>query len=113
MNTSIEFQNHLRFGRGILEHRYRYYRLDEPVLEDSMYDLLERDYLANVAVHGDPVGLADMVDFPDSPECLAAAERVNSRTDCWGAWFKEMLPVWDRLGPPKYYRFLYLRERQK
>lgn len=108
----MSYEDHLRFGRGILEHRYRYYRLNEAVLMDAQYDLIEALYIADVPEFGDPLGISTMVDFPDTEECIAAGKRVDRWQDCWGSWFKEMLPVWDKLGPPDDMKEFYKEYRK-
>jgi len=86
----------LYYGR-LLEHRY--YVLAAPVLEDSMYDYIERDYNALAEKHGGKI--MDMVDFdPEDGLAQSAKIRVDSNLDSYSLWEKEMEPVRKRLGKP-------------
>ena len=88
----------LYYGR-LLENRYRYYVLAAPVLEDAMYDYLERDYNALALKHGGKE--MKMVDFDHKDsEAQAAKARVDSGQDSHSLWEKEMEPVRKRLGKP-------------
>lgn len=81
----------------LLEHRYRYYVLDDPALSDFVYDYMEKEYNRLAQEHG--VKLMDMVDFdPDDPLAAEAKNRVDSETDYHSMWEKSMFFVWSRLG---------------
>jgi len=84
------------YGR-LLENRYRYYILDAAVLDDWVYDELEKTYNELVAEYGGKP--MDMVDFDLEDElAIAAKNRVDAGEDCHSLWEKEMQPVWDKLG---------------
>ncbi len=84
------------YGR-LLEHRYRYYILDHPVLNDFEYDWLEREYNRLASEAG--LKLMEMVDFnSNDPLAIEAKKRVDSGTDYHSLWKKEMAPVWAKLG---------------
>ena len=81
----------------LLEHRYRYYVLNDPVLADWEYDWMEKYYNGLAEIHGGRI--MKMVDFdPNDPLAIAAGERVKSGTDGYSTWEKSMKEVWDRLG---------------
>jgi hypothetical protein len=81
----------------LLEHRYRYYVLAQPVVEDWHYDYLEKEYNRMAEAAG--VKLMEMVDFdPEDPLAIEAKNRVDSKTDYYSLWEKDMIPVWEKLG---------------
>lgn len=85
------------FYNRLLEHRYRYYILDNPVLNDFEYDWLEREYNKLASQAG--VKLMEMVDFNlNDPLAIEAGNRVEAGTDYHSLWEKEMEPVWTKLG---------------
>lgn len=85
----------------LLEHRYRYYILSHPVIEDWLYDHVEKYY--NELAASNNVRQMDMVDFDvKDPRAQAAALRVNSGKDYYSIWEAEMKPVWNKLGLPRY-----------
>lgn len=89
------------FYNRLLEHRYRYYVLADPVLGDWLYDWLETHYNALAQQHG--AKPMDMVDFNiDAPGANEAAYRVDNKQDYYSLWETTMLPVWERLGHPRY-----------
>lgn len=92
-----------KFYNRLLEHRYRYYILDAPVLEDWIYDYLEKEYNKMASEAG--IKLMEMVDF-DAKNILAleAKDRVDNNMDSHSLWEKEMLPIWEKLGRPKKYK---------
>ena len=84
----------------LLEHRYRYYVLNHGVLSDFEYDWIEKEYNRMASEHG--VKLMEMVDFnPNDPLAIEAKKRVDSDTDSYSLWEKEMRPIWDKLGMTK------------
>jgi hypothetical protein len=89
----------------MLEHRYRYYMLADPVLTDWEYDVLERRYEAECTKAGvESILIKYGVDFQsDHPNYGLAKWRVDYGQDYHSLWLKEMQPVWDRLGLPKVY----------
>jgi hypothetical protein len=88
----------------LLEHRYRYYVLDAPVLADSEYDLIEKIYNTECEKEGHTnIMVEHGVDFDmEAPGHKDAANRVNNNMDFHSSWLAEMKPVWDRLGSNKY-----------
>lgn len=83
----------------LLEHRYRYYVLDHPVIDDHEYDYIERYY--NFLAQEHNVKQMEMVDFnPNDLLAIEAKNRVDSETDFYSIWHKSMVPVWDKLGLP-------------
>ena len=81
----------------LLEHRYRYYILHDPILEDWVYDWMEKYY--NRMAEESDAKIMKMVDFDSNdPLAIAAKNRVDSETDNYSLWEKEMKPIWDRLG---------------
>lgn len=88
----------------ILEHRYRYYRLDHPVISDMEYDFLEKLYESECKkANVESILKEHGVDFKDDhPEFIAAKERVETRTDEFSLWELQMKPIWDKIGYPRY-----------
>jgi NAD-dependent DNA ligase len=85
----------------LLENRYQYYVLADPVLEDWLYDWIERYYNDLALKHGSKI--MDMVDFDlKCPRAQAAAKRVDAKQDHHSLWELSMKPVWDKLGRHKY-----------
>lgn len=88
-------------GERLLEHRYRYYGLDSPVIEDYEYDYIERYYESTAMALGLEPTASNMVDFDlKRADAQAAKARVDSCTDHYSLWLAEMKPVWEQLGPP-------------
>lgn len=87
----------------VLEHRYRYYVLDHPIISDMEYDFVEREYEKACAIEGVKSILIDSgVGFDlKNPEYAKAKFRVDSNQDNYSLWEKEMMPIWDKLGRPK------------
>lgn len=89
-----------RLYQDILEHRYRYYVLAKPVLEDFVYDFVEKFYNKEAQENG--IRLMEMVDFDfKDPEAIEAGKRVDAATDKYSEWEKSMNDTWARLGRPK------------
>lgn len=88
----------------VLEHRYRYYVLDDSVISDFEYDFLEKAYIQACNENGVESILVDSgVGWDAShPEYLAAEQRVLTKQDSYSLWEKEMRDVWNRIGYPKY-----------
>lgn len=85
----------------ILENRYRYYVQDDPVLEDSEYDYLEKTYEYVCQLVGAKSISSQFVDWnPKIKGALEAEQRVLNGQDAHSLWIKEMQPVWDRIGKP-------------
>lgn len=102
--TQAEREKHFdEIGQRILEHRYRYYVQDHPVLDDQEYDWLERYYELMATTLGVHNADSDMVGFDAAkPRCCEAAVRVQAGTDYYSLWVTEMQPIWDRCGRPKW-----------
>ena len=90
-----------QLGSRLLEHRYRYYILDEPVIQDSEYDYLERYYKLLANELGLPDTAINMVDYDLSRlDAQEAKVRVDSKQDHHSLWIAEMRPIWEELGSP-------------
>jgi hypothetical protein len=101
MSEAERLTHFQQIGSRLLEHRYRYYVLDEPVVQDSEYDHLERYYKRLATELNLPDTTADMVDYDLSRlDAQEAKARVDSKTDNHSLWIAAMTPVWDKLGPP-------------
>lgn len=99
MNPEERYEHWLTVGKSILEHRYRYYELDDSILSDGEYDFLERYYARVSAELGFPDVAADMVGFNLSREDAQAAKlRVDTQTDAYSIWAKGMEPIWNVIG---------------
>ncbi len=83
----------------LLEHRYRYEILHDPILGDSEYDWMEKYYNKMAEEAGAKIMKMVGYDLKD-PLAIAAKERVDSGIDSYSLWEKEMQPVWDRIGKP-------------
>jgi hypothetical protein len=68
----------IKLGWQILEHKYRYYILSKPIVNDYQYDMIEKEYEKLAAELGEPPTASDMVDFDKSrPACIAVALKLN------------------------------------
>lgn len=70
----------IKLGWQLIEHKFRYYQLDEAIIEDHEYDKLEREYdgLAH-ELELEPTA-SDMVGFDMTrPSCSAAADKILGR----------------------------------
>lgn len=96
----------LKIEARLLEHRYRYYVLDHPVLSDFEYDYLERYYLnlCNQFNHSSILDQFGVGWNENLEQAMIAKQRVDSNTDYHSLWEQSMQPVWDKLGRPKYLR---------
>lgn len=69
-------------GHRLLEHRYRYYILDAPILADWVYDYIERYYECVAQDMGLPAIASNMVDFDlsrvDAQEAKARVDKGNA-----------------------------------
>jgi hypothetical protein len=88
----------------LLEHRYRYYYLDESVIEDFVYDFLEKKYFKWIA---NDLGLPDVtetwVDWNEAiPGAKEARERVDNNTDHYSLSMAPLIEVWKLIGAPVY-----------
>jgi NAD-dependent DNA ligase len=70
----------IELGWQILEHKYRYYILQKPIIQDYDYDLLEKEYDSLADQLDRPKSATDMVGFnEDRPDCQRVAEKIQSR----------------------------------
>lgn len=61
----------------ILEHKYRYYMLSKPIIQDYEYDMLEKEYDGLADEIGLPKSASDMVGFKeDRPCCQKVMEKL-------------------------------------
>lgn len=106
MSNFVELSKpyHKLLEERILEHRYRYYVLDHPVLTDFEYDWFEKFYITEcIKVGAENILIHSGVGYSDShPEYIAAADRVKNNTDYYSLREIEMKHIWDKLGRPKY-----------
>lgn len=67
----------IKLGWEILEHKFRYYVLSEPIIRDYDYDLLEKQYDSLADSLGLPKSATDMVDFKeDRWACKLVKDKV-------------------------------------
>lgn len=61
----------------LLEHKFRYYVLDNPEIQDFEYDMLEKEYDSLAEELGLPKSASDMVGFnEDRWSCRLVRDRV-------------------------------------
>ncbi len=105
MTEEEKLQYYQDLGNRLQEHRYRYYGLDDPVIEDYEYDHIERVYkevsrnlsLKDVAI--------DMVDWDvTKPGALESKRRVQLRVDYYSIERKRIEAIWKKIGKPRYIR---------
>lgn len=60
---SPEEKQFIKLGWQLLEHKYRYYVLDQPIIQDHEYDQLEREYDRLAKLLNLPPTAADTVGF--------------------------------------------------
>jgi len=98
----VEYLNKLQ--DNILEHRYRYYVLDHPVISDFEYDWIEKYFInlcqLNNFIH---ILIDHGIGFNTNQELYKAAKyRVDNNLDNYSLWEKDMIPIWKKIGCPKY-----------
>ena len=92
MNDEEKVDHLLNLEERILEHRYRYYILDAPVIPDTHYDYLERYYVNVCSLLGVEPTVTNMVDYNHGyPGAKEAAERVLAGLDNYSLNLKERL----------------------
>lgn len=97
---SIEYFHKL--GKRVLAHRYRYYVLDDSVIPDWEYDLLERLYEALASELNLPSVIADMVGYDlNDPLALEVKGLVDAELDDYSLWANDMQKIYAVLGLPK------------
>lgn len=68
----------LELGWRLLEHKYRYYILCRPEIQDHEFDALEAEYRALASDLGRAPSASDMVDFDMSrPSCQLVAGKIG------------------------------------
>ena len=61
----------------LLEHKCRYYILDNPLIQDYEYDILEKEYDALADKLGQPKSVSDMVGFNEKRHsCRQVIEKL-------------------------------------
>lgn len=77
---SVIMDKHQRFiklGWELLEHKFRYYILAEPIIQDYDYDILEKEYDSLAEELNLPKSASDMVDFnQDRWACKLVKDKV-------------------------------------
>lgn len=101
LTEAEKVEHHIQVGKRLLQQRYRYYYLDNPVLNDFEYDVLERYYEALSAYLGlEPIN-KNLVGFDENePNCIEAKIKVDLKLDDYSLWEEGMQPIWNRLGRP-------------
>jgi NAD-dependent DNA ligase len=78
MEHNPDLERFIQLSWQILEHKYRYYILVNPVISDYEYDMLEKEYDALADKLGLPKSASDMVDFDTNrPSCQRVAEKLS------------------------------------
>lgn len=105
MSLEEKHQYYIDLGNRLLEHRYRYYIQDNPVLEDWIYDFIERMYKAVSSELNLKDIAIDMVDFDyTKPGAQEAANRVLEGVDHYSVNEERLKGIWKRIGSPRYIR---------
>ncbi len=61
----------------LLEHKFRYYILDRPKIEDYEYDLLEKEYDRLAIELGQPQSVSNMVGFDENRHSCRLVDPKN------------------------------------
>lgn len=70
----------IKIGWELIEAKFRYYVLDDPLLSDAEYDRLEREYKELGVKLGIDTEALYMVDFDrNRPACQLAADKIQQR----------------------------------
>lgn len=89
-----------RVYQRLLEHRYRYYVLNEAAISDFEHDWIEKYYNEQATVAG--LRQMEMVDFDFKDiEAVQAGKRVDAGLDGHSLWLATMFPVWKVIGIPR------------
>lgn len=68
----------IQIGWKILQAKFQYYIMDDPLLTDQEYDMLEREYDRLAKALGVPPTASDMVGFNQTrPSCALVADRTT------------------------------------
>lgn len=77
MGTESKKGRFVKLGWEILEHKCRYYILDEPVIRDYDYDMLEKEYESLALELGLEPSATNMVGFDDTrPSCQRVLNKL-------------------------------------
>jgi len=77
---SDEEKRFIKLGWLLIESKYRYYKMDDPTLEDSEYDRLEKEYDELAKKLGQIPTASDMVGFDQNrPSSALASDKVLGR----------------------------------
>ena len=75
--TSEKKSRFTKLGWELLEHKFRYYILSEPIIQDYAYDMLEKEYDSLAEELNLPKSATDMVDFNmDRWACKLVKDKV-------------------------------------
>lgn len=73
-------KEYIKLGWTLLEHKYRYYVKNNPVISDYEYDMLEKKYDALAEELGLPKSASDMVDFNTSRHsCQLVMDKLDDK----------------------------------
>lgn len=73
-------QRFIQLSWIILEHKYRYYILDKPIIQDYDYDKLEKEYEALADELKLEPSASNMVGFDlDRPSCQSVVKKLNTK----------------------------------
>lgn len=71
-------ERHIQLSWLLLEHKYRYYVKDAPIIQDYEYDLLEKEYDTLCDKLNLPKAVSDMVGFDESrPSCQSVITKFR------------------------------------
>jgi len=71
-------QRFIKLSWQILEHKFRYYIQDRPIIEDHEYDKIEREYDDLAKELGEEPTASNMVGFNfDKPSCKSVADKIR------------------------------------
>lgn len=69
---------HAALSWELIEHKYRYYILIKPIIQDYHYDMLEKEYEALCEELGLPNTVSNMVEIDMSrPSCQLVASKLG------------------------------------
>lgn len=68
----------IELGWELLEHKCRYYIKCDPIIEDHIYDKMEKEYETLAKELNEPPSVTDMVDFNTArPACKLVMKKLN------------------------------------
>lgn len=69
-----------KLGWQILEYKCHYYYFDSPIVEDHVYDLIEKEYDALAKELGEEPSASDMVGFKqERPSCQQVLHKIRTQ----------------------------------